>query len=53
MEDGVGGGGGCFLVVEDGVDSVAGLSQHAYLAESSAEASAEHSRRLATLKNKK
>ena len=42
-----------FLATEDGEDSAAGPSQHTYLAESSAEASAERSRRLATLtKNK-
>ena len=38
-----------FLVTEDGKDSVAEPSQRIYLAESSAEASAERSRRLATL----
>ena len=38
-----------FLVTEDGEDSMAGPLQRTYLAESSAEASAEHSRGLATL----
>ena len=43
-----------FLVTEDGKDSAAGPSQRTYLAESSAEVSAEHSRQLATLtKNNK
>ena len=33
MEDGVGGGGGqCFLAMEDGEDSAAGPSQRTYLA---------------------
>ena len=41
-----------FLVTEDGEDSAAGPSQCTYLVESSAEASAEHSRRLATLMTK-
>ena len=41
------------MATEDGEDSAAGPSQRTYLAESSAEASAERSRRLATLtKNK-
>ena len=45
--------GRCFLATEDGEDSVAGPSQCTYLVESSAEASAKRSRRLATLtKNK-
>ena len=43
----------CFLATEDGEDSVAGPLQHTYLVESSAEASAEHSRRLATLTKRK
>ena len=38
-----------FLAMEDGEDSVAGPLQHTHLAESSAELSAEHSRRLVTL----
>ena len=43
-----------FLATEDRKDSAAGPSQRMYLAESSAEASAEHSRQLATLtKNNK
>ena len=43
----------CFLAMKDGEDSVPGPSQCTYLAESSAETSAERSRRLATLtKNK-
>ena len=50
MEDGVG---GRFLVMEDGEVSAAGPSQRTYLAESSAETSAERSRRLATLTKKK
>ena len=42
-----------FLAMEDGEDSAAGPLQRTYLAESSAELSAERSRRLATLtKNK-
>ena len=42
-----------FLATEDGEDSAAGPSQRTYLAESSAEASAERSQQLATLtKNK-
>ena len=42
-----------FLPMEDGEDSAAGPLQHTHLTESSAETSAEHSRRLATLtKNK-
>ena len=42
-----------FLATEDGEDSAAGPSQRMYLAESSAEASAERDRQLATLtKNK-
>ena len=42
-----------FLATKDGEDSAVGPSQRTYLAESSAEASAERSRRLATLtKNK-
>ena len=45
--------GRCFLATEDGEDSAAGPSQRMCLAESSAEASAERSRRLVTLtKNK-
>ena len=44
---------GRFLATEDGEDSAAGLSQRTYLAESSAEVSAEHSRRLATPTKKK
>ena len=42
-----------FLTTEDGEDSAAGSSQRTYLAESSAEASAERSRRLATLTRNK
>ena len=42
-----------FLATEDGEDSTAGSSQRTYLAESSAEASAERSRRLATLTRNK
>ena len=45
--------GGRFLAMEDGEDSVAGPSKLTYLAESSAETSAECSRRLATLTKKK
>ena len=40
----------CFLVMEDTEDSAAGPSQHPYLAESNAETSAEHSRRLSSLR---
>ena len=47
------GGGERFLAMEDGEDSTAGPSQRTYLAESSAETSAERSRRLATLTKKK
>ena len=39
--------------MEDGEDSLAGPSQHTYLAESSAEMSAERNRRLVTLTDKK
>ena len=42
-----------FLVMEDGEDSAASPSQRTYLAESSAETSAERSRRLATQQRKK
>ena len=45
--------GGRFSAMEDGEDSVAGPSQRMYLAESSAETSAERSRWLATLTKKK
>ena len=38
-----GGGGQCFLMMKDGEDSAAGLSQCMYLAESSAETSVERS----------
>ena len=41
------------MVMEDGEDSAAGASQCTYLAESSAEMSAECSRQLATLTKKK
>ena len=49
-----GGGGGetMFLAMEDGEDSAAGPLKHTYLAESSAETSAECSRRLETLRDK-
>ena len=43
---------GGVLAVEDGEDRGAGSSQRTYSAESSAETSAERSRRLATLRNK-
>ena len=42
-----------YLATEDGEDSAAGFSQCTDLAESSAEGSAERSRRLATLTKKK
>ena len=42
-----------FWATEDREDSAAGPSQRTYLAESSAEASAERSRQLATLTNNK
>ena len=45
--------GGCFSAMEDEEDSVAGPSQRTYLAESSAETSAECSLWLATLTKKK
>ena len=48
-EDGVAGGGGQRFLMEEGEDSMAGPSQCMYLAESSAETSAEHSWWLATL----
>ena len=41
------------MATEDGEDSTAGPSQRTYLAESNAEASAEHSRWLVTLTKKK
>ena len=41
------------MATEDGEDSTAGPSQRTYLAESNAEASAEHSRWLVTLAKKK
>ena len=44
---------GRFSAMDDREDSAAGPSQRAYLAESSAEMSAEHSRRLATVTKKK
>ena len=39
--------------MEDGENSVAGSSQHTYLAESSAKMSAERRRRLSTLRKRK
>ena len=47
------GGGRPFLAMEDGEDSAAGPLQCTYLAESSAETSAEGNQRLATLRKRK